>query len=278
MSLFQRAFRRFSPFNSHSMAENVAQFIAAAKQAQPSLAGEGKTAGEISKLEAEAEALAKDLDGLDKKLTPLTYLVANTPSSADVSLYAHLHPSIFTASPDTFPSRPSVLRYFLQVQSLDPVVAAQKAMPNDFQPINIDVSSLPAPPRQVIAPVKKEKKAKAPAADAGKAAEAAAPAAAAAAAGSEAAPEGKKKEKKEKKEKAPKAQPAKAEPSAPLPSMIDMRVGKVLDGELLLSPFAPLAPRSPQSSATPMPTRCTSSRLTWERPSHAQSAQVWSST
>jgi len=46
--------------------------------------------------------------------------------------------------------------------------------------------------------------------------------------------EGKEGKKKEKKEKPAKAAPAtKEEPSGPMPSMIDMRVGQVLDGELL---------------------------------------------
>lgn len=139
------------------------------------------------------------------------------------------------------------------MQSLDPVQSAQKSLPNSFPPLDVDISSLPAPPRQVIAPVKKEKKPKAAAVAAetqpeGIVASVTATASAAAAAvtgalesvkeavvgSSPAAPEvkegGKKKEKKEKPAKAP--APAKAEPTGPLPSMIDMRVGKVLDGEL----------------------------------------------
>lgn len=137
------------------------------------------------------------------------------------------------------------------MQSLDPVQSAQKSLPNSFPPLDVDVSSLPPPPRQVIAPVKKEKKPKAAAAAAepqpeGIVASVTATASAAAAAvtgalesvkeavvGSSPAADvkegGKKKEKKEKPAKAP--APAKAEPTGPLPSMIDMRVGKVLDGE-----------------------------------------------
>jgi aminoacyl tRNA synthase complex-interacting multifunctional protein 1 len=52
----------------------------------------------------------------------------------------------------------------------------------------------------------------------------------AAAAAAEGVPkDGKKKEKKEKKEKAPKAPTAPATPAVPVPSMIDLRVGKVVD-------------------------------------------------
>jgi len=145
------------------------------------------------------------------------------------------------------------------VQSLDSVNSAQKELPNSFPPLDVDVASLPAPPRQVIAPVKKEKKPKAAAAAAEPQAEGivasvsagAASAAAAvtgavsaakdavinaaagvvpAAAGAEEV-KGEKKQKKEKKEKPAKVQPAKEEPSAPVPSVIDLRVGKVLEIE-----------------------------------------------
>ena len=170
-------------------------------------------------------------------------------------------------NPPNFISIPSVLRYFLQIQSLSATISAHKSLPNSFPPLDIDVSSLTPPPRQVIdlKKEKKEKKEKAAAnaeADAGAtggvvatatsvasgavaAASSAASGAVAVAAGavesvkeamvgpSEPADgkDGKKKEKKEKKEKPAKPQPAKEEPQAPMPSMIDMRVGKVLDGE-----------------------------------------------
>lgn len=161
------------------------------------------------------------------------------------------------------PSQPSVLRYFLQIQSLSPVQTAQQKNPNAFPALDIDISSLPIPERKVIVPPKKEKKDKKPAAtDSAEGAVASAQsaagsvvnavsgavAAATSAVGSAAetvknavvgegsaggaeVPKqaGGKKEKKEKKEK-PKAEP-KVE-TGPMPSMIDMRVGKVLDGEL----------------------------------------------
>ena len=47
--------------------------------------------------------------------------------------------------------------------------------------------------------------------------------------GEEVSTSGKKKEKKPEKETLAKAPPAKAEPSSPVPSMIDMRVGKILE-------------------------------------------------
>ncbi|WVF65330.1 methionine-tRNA ligase, beta subunit [Kwoniella sp. CBS 6097] len=254
------------------MSSNVAEFVAAAERADPALVGANdKDKAEIAKIAGETEKYVKDLSALNDKLTPLTYLYSNYPSSADVSLYAHLHPSLISAPATQHPTQPSLLRYFLQIQSLEPVQAAQKSLPNSFPSLDIDLSSLPTPERKAPPPkVKKEKKPAA--ANAGVAAGAAdAASGAAAAAGSAvesvtgavsaavgavtgaaasaanavkeavvggasaagAAPaegkEGKKKEKKEKKEKPAKAQPAKEEPTGPMPSMIDMRVGKVLD-------------------------------------------------
>ena len=49
-----------------------------------------------------------------------------------------------------------------------------------------------------------------------------------------------KKEKKEKKEQAPKPAQVNEEPLAPMPSMIDLRVGKVLDGMSYHDPVVPL--------------------------------------
>ncbi|KAL1407546.1 G4 quadruplex nucleic acid binding protein [Vanrija albida] len=214
---------------------DIAQFVAAAQKADPALAGAGdKEQAAIAKATSEVASIASNLKSLNDKLTPLTYLVGNAPSTADVDLYARLHPALAGAPAGQHPEHPAVLRYFLHVQDLDAVKAAQKELPNAFPPVDVDVASLPAPPRAAPAPkVKKEKKDKAAAGEAAPAAEgkkekkdkAAAPAEGAAGA----APEGKKKEKKEKKEKAPKAAAPAAEPTGPLPSMIDLRVGKVLD-------------------------------------------------
>ncbi|KAK4687320.1 hypothetical protein P7C73_g2800, partial [Tremellales sp. Uapishka_1] len=240
----------------------IHEFIAAAERAEPSLAGSSEQDKvEISKLATEAESWVGDLKSLNDRLNPLTYLHANSPSTADVSLYCHLHPSMINAPPAQHPTHPSILRYFLQIQSLPPVITAHAQLPNSFPTLSVNVDTLPAPERQVIAPKpKKEKKAAAPAAAAAtapSAAEATAVlgssivegvAAAASSIGGTlasaaeavkgavtgAAPaevsEGGKKEKKDKKEKKPKAPAAvKEEPTGPLPSMIDMRVGKVLD-------------------------------------------------
>ncbi|RSH86670.1 G4 quadruplex nucleic acid binding protein [Apiotrichum porosum] len=214
---------------------DIAQFVAAAQKADPALVGADKEQAAISKVAAETEALAKDLKALNAKLTPVTYLVGNTATTADVSLYCNLHSAIASAPAAQHPENPAVLRYFLHVQDLASVQAAQKELPNAFPAVDVDVSSLPAPVRVAPTPkVKKEKKDKAAATEGAAPAEgkkekkdkAAKAEGAAPAAGTETPKDGKKKEKKE---KAPKAPTAPATPAVPLPSMIDLRVGKVLD-------------------------------------------------
>jgi len=170
-------------------------------------------------------------------------------------------PAQINAPVSQHPTHPSILRYFLQIQSLPPVQSAQSSLPNSFPPISINLDALPIPPRQVVVPpvkAKKEKKAVQPEGHeasvvAGASAVAAAltdtAASAAATAGSAVqavtgavveipSPEttgGANKEadgkKKEKKEKPAKAALAKEEPTGPMPSMIDMRVGRVMEGE-----------------------------------------------
>ncbi|WRT69296.1 methionine-tRNA ligase, beta subunit [Kwoniella shivajii] len=240
---------------------SVAEFVAAAERADPTLTGSNdKDKAEITKLVYQTEGYVNDLSALNEKLTPLTYLYSNYPSSADVSLYAHLHPTLISASSTQHPQQPSLLRYFLQIQSLEPVQSAQKSLPNSFPSLDIDLSSLPTPERKAPPPKVKKDKKPAAAADAsaggvtetvtGAVSAAVGAATSAATTVAETAvsaatsvkeavvgpstpaavPEGKKKEKKEKKEKPAKNQPAaKEEPTGPLPSMIDMRVGRVLD-------------------------------------------------
>ena len=153
-------------------------------------------------------------------------------------------------------------RYFAQIQSLPQLSDARQQFPNDFPVVDFDLDNMPKAERKAPAP--KVKKAKAAAANAAPQSAAAklaqdggsgilanvqaaaagvagaaqavkdaivgkAEDATAATEGSAAPKDAKKKEKKEKKPAAPK----KEEPVAtgPLPSMIDLRVGKVLEGE-----------------------------------------------
>jgi aminoacyl tRNA synthase complex-interacting multifunctional protein 1 len=142
-------------------------------------------------------------------------------------------------------SVPAVTRYFDHIQHLKPVVDARSLLQNSPYVLKeFDLDNMPPLERKVEVKEKKAKKAAvdgqqpaaAPAGKEGKKGkdankdDKAPPAGAAAAAGKEG--EGKKdKQPKEKKEKKPAAAPA--APATPAPSMIDLRVGKVLEGECL---------------------------------------------
>ena len=210
------------------------------------------------------------------------------------------------ASHSTLLSHPALTRHFGHIQSLPQLSAALSHL---FVPahVQIDVDNVP------LVEIKPDVKVKKPKPEAGAAAAAAETPvkqanvakavsdkkkgeqkgeAAAAAGGVEGAkPEGKKKEKGPK-EKKPAAPAPVAE--APAPWMVDLRVGKIVDGELLssLSPcwssdrsrrIANSAASSgdlptSQSRFTRTPTRSTSSRSTSERPSRGRSCPVSSST
>jgi aminoacyl tRNA synthase complex-interacting multifunctional protein 1 len=137
-------------------------------------------------------------------------------------------------------SHPSVTRYFDHIQTLPQVRSAAGSLSPPLPLVAFDLENAPKPTRTAEPPKKKEKAAKA-------ASEAAAPVQAAAdappaPAGATGKQEGNKvkKEPKEKKEAAGadaggkrasgKSAPAAIEPTAPVPSMIDLRVGHIIDG------------------------------------------------
>ncbi|KAH8825306.1 hypothetical protein DL96DRAFT_1670455 [Flagelloscypha sp. PMI_526] len=151
--------------------------------------------------------LVKDLKALDTELTPKTYLVSSALTAADVSLYGALYPAISQSQPAQYFSHPAVTRYFDHVQSTSIVRGAAS---NSFPLVNFDFTNAPKLERKADPPKKKDK---APAGDAPKEP---------VAAGSKP-----KKEKKEKAQPLPKA-PA-ADDGPPVPSMIDLRVGKIVD-------------------------------------------------
>ncbi|KAJ7670219.1 hypothetical protein B0H17DRAFT_948896 [Mycena rosella] len=187
-----------------------------------------------SKLAAEAE-----LKTLDTHLVPRTYLVSNYLTAADVALYGALHPTIAKLQPTQYFAHPSVTRYFDHIQACKPVRTAADALAPAFAPVAFDFKDAPRVERKVEAPKKKDKKVP-DAAEAGTS-KAAAPLAEAAAS---APAEGKaqKKEKKEKKKDgavadeagskkkggAP-AKAAAADDGEPVPSMIELRVGHIVD-------------------------------------------------
>ncbi|KAL7409249.1 hypothetical protein BDY24DRAFT_403851 [Mrakia frigida] len=217
----------------------------------------------VKKVEAEG---AGDLKDLDKRLTPLTYLFNSELTVADVATYGVLHP-IFAVQPSSeYYITPSVTRYLSHIQShplLASILTSSDPIPPSFPPITFDLDNLPAIERK--AAQAKEKKPKKPVVAAaeetakttvetvtekigelGVAAQAAVGTVGAAVAGlgekvkemtigggegAKAAPvdaEGKPFNTKKKEKKARPAAPAAPEPTGPMPSMIDLRVGHIL--------------------------------------------------
>ncbi|PCH40131.1 nucleic acid-binding protein [Wolfiporia cocos MD-104 SS10] len=195
----------------------------------------------------------ENLKDLDTKLVPRTYLVNNYYTAADAALCGALHPVFSQLQPAQYYTYPALTRYFDHIQWQPQVrTAALFAEPEGaFSQVAFDLDSAPKIERKADHP--KEKK-KAPAADPS----AAAPVkskkkeeAPAAAETSEEVSTGEakaqKKEKKEKKEKEKKPveaaeagkkkaaggggkQAAADEGSGePVPSMIDLRVGHIID-------------------------------------------------
>ncbi|KZV98847.1 nucleic acid-binding protein [Exidia glandulosa HHB12029] len=165
---------------------------------------------------------------LNDELTTRTFLVSDQFTAADVALYASLHPVLSQLKPAQYYATPALTRYFDHVQHL-PVIASKSSLPQ----IPFDLENAPKTERKAPEVKKKDKK---PAAE--KAKEVAAQVVAPVAAAKEAVVEAVKGPSKEKKEKAPKEKkpapppPApKEEDGPPVPSMIDLRVGKIVHVE-----------------------------------------------
>ncbi|KAJ7603939.1 hypothetical protein FB45DRAFT_1085190 [Roridomyces roridus] len=174
------------------------------------------------------------LKTLDTQLIPRTFLVSNYLTAADIAMYGALHPTFAKLQPAQYSAHPSVTRYFDHIQTNPPVRKAADGLAPAFAPVSLNFEGAPLPERKVEAPKKKEKAPKEPAAEAGtsKAAAESAPAV-------EVEGKAQKKEKKEKKAAADDAggkkkgaAPAKAaaaDDGEPVPSMIDLRVGHIVD-------------------------------------------------
>ncbi|CAE6347381.1 unnamed protein product [Rhizoctonia solani] len=196
------------------------------------------------------------LNTLDTELQSRTYLVSNSVSPADLALYATLHPTLSSLPAQKHYTRPSLTRYIDHIQNL-PALRASTVAP---QLIDFKLDEAPKPERK--APPAKEKKPKAegapaaPGEDKKKAKEdkkkekapapvdpPAATAPGDASFAEVAAPAGKKekaakgegKKGGDKKDKAAagekKPAAAAADSGDPVPSMIDLRVGKIVHVE-----------------------------------------------
>ncbi|KAF8319770.1 nucleic acid-binding protein [Clavulina sp. PMI_390] len=190
---------------------------------------------------------SSQLEALNVKLTSKTYLVGSTPSAADLALYSVLHPVFSTFTPAQYYVLPALTRYIDHIQNLPSVLAVRASTSGpDAVPAPITFDLEGAPKKERVVEVKEKKPKKEAAAASGSTPAPATPAAAPAAEG--AAPAGKagKKEKKaaaeggataaggapkEKKAKggAAPAPAAAADAGEPSPSMIDLRVGKIIE-------------------------------------------------
>ncbi|KAF9481163.1 nucleic acid-binding protein [Pholiota conissans] len=200
-------------------------------------ADEKEVIGWIDKTSQGNLVTENNLKDLDTILIPKTYLATNYLTAADIALYGTLHPIVAKLQSSEYYAVPSVTRYFDHVQAENIVrTSAGEA----FKVILLDIKNAPAPERKVEAPKKKEKAPKAAATPDAPAmpTEPATPA-------SEPADKGQKKEKKEKKKDAAAAEGGKdtgkkaggkaatkapaADEGEPVPSMIDLRVGHIVD-------------------------------------------------
>ncbi|KAG6830026.1 hypothetical protein H0H92_002554 [Tricholoma furcatifolium] len=188
----------------------VAEWIE--KAAQPDVAGEA------------------NIQSLTTTLTPRTYLVNNTLTAADVAIYGALHPYFSKLQPTQYYSHPSLTRFFDHIQSSPAVTPFNSA----FGAVAFDLENAPAAERKAEPPKKKEKKP----ATAETESAVATPASSATPAPSEQPQKADKKEKKKKdtapneqsgKKAAAKAPAADEGSGEPVPSMIDLRVGKIVD-------------------------------------------------
>lgn len=208
---------------------------------------------------------------MESVLVPRTYIVSNYLTTADVALYGALHPTLVCLclhdsllsnacvslllksqlQPAQYYVTPAITRYFDHIQTLPSVRAAAQALSPAFSTVPFDFDSTPKIERKREPQKKKEKAPNAvEQAETGKKI-----AIAAKPKESAGEPPKEKKEKKEKK-KDPAAVVAEdgskknkggadgsgkapAEDAAePLPSMIDLRVGHIVDG-MMYSDFLP---------------------------------------
>ncbi|KAI0699115.1 hypothetical protein BC835DRAFT_1332404 [Cytidiella melzeri] len=190
------------------------------------------------------------LKDLEAQLVPKTYVVSNCFTAADVALYGALHPIFSQLQPAQYYAQPALTRYFDHIQHRPSVRKSAEALAPAFALVPFDLESAPKLERKADPP--KEKKKKGDAAPAEQAASGSQPApekkaknektvappppADAAPPAAQAEGKAQKKEKKEKKttdegssKKGGKALPVAEDAGEPVPSMIDLRVGHIVD-------------------------------------------------
>ncbi|EPQ27434.1 uncharacterized protein PFL1_04972 [Pseudozyma flocculosa PF-1] len=227
-----------------SLVELTKQFAAlTAKSSQifgADAQSEKKSLKWLSRLDSTSEdqlTSADSLKALDQELASQTFVASNQPTAADLALFAALYPTVSKLAAADQHAHPSLVRYVSHISNLP--ASAQLG----FAPFEPAYDGMPQIERKKPEDLKKEKQKNKEAAKQSQQqvpADVKAPAApAAAAAGGAAAAEGKA-GKKEKKEKAPKEakagggggggkKGAPVELGPPQPSMVDLRVGKIVN-------------------------------------------------
>ncbi|KDN52161.1 nucleic acid-binding protein [Tilletiaria anomala UBC 951] len=181
---------------------------------------------------------ASVLHPLEKEVEPVVYLAPGSvePTAADLSLFAYLHPLLSSpSSASTQHAYPSLARYTSHISNLFAVASAVQKAKLDMSAFEPVYEGMPKIERVDLSKEKaKAKEAKAKAASKGAAAGVNAKQdkkeKATTAGATSGAAEGDSKSKKEKSGGNNKGGAAAAsEPSRPLPSQIDLRVGKIVD-------------------------------------------------
>ncbi|MBW0553421.1 hypothetical protein O181_093136 [Austropuccinia psidii MF-1] len=190
--------------------------------------------GLISKLTALAGEADKDLTSLEEHLLSRTFFINNCFTALDLIAYTYLHPYISAASHQDLLRHPSVTRHFDLIQNLPDVRNAIQRNPAISLPlVSINLADVPEAEQKPMASNKKDKKAKPTAAEAGAGKDSSS---AEASTGSKPKKAEKKKGDSDKKDKQTAGSNDNKKPSAPtdappMPHMIDMRIGKIVQIE-----------------------------------------------
>ncbi|KIM89347.1 hypothetical protein PILCRDRAFT_95219 [Piloderma croceum F 1598] len=95
---------------------------------------------------------------LDSQLVPRTYIVSNYLTAADVALYGALHPVISQLQSAQYHAHPALTRYFDHIQTTPSVRKCAESLAPAFSLVLFDLDNAPKPERKAEAPKKKEKK------------------------------------------------------------------------------------------------------------------------
>lgn len=193
----------------------------------------------LDKADEQQLVSADGLKSLNEQLDSVTFLAANEPTVADLALFASIYPTVSRLQPAEQHASPSVARYVSHLSNLPQVNKAANAAQLGFAPFEPIYEGMPTIQRAKPEDLKKAKKANKEAAAAADGQKKEAPQ-------QQQQQDQPKKEKKEKKEKAPKeakagggggggkkggAAAAAADTTGPIPSQIDLRVGKIVSVE-----------------------------------------------